>query len=128
MNEVPSGLSPDAELRYHIVAHLLNTRLIYADAVPFAAEELVKYVKTGFVPDVKLAPGPTAQALDRHGLRAGVGTGVWTFGDPPVPQHDFSMAEAAIRAQQNADAARMYGAVIGRGQAHTIRQEDQSRG
>lgn len=47
---------------------------------------------------------------DSDRVRFGVGSGTWTFGDPPVSQHGFSRA----------------GQPLG-GQTHTIRQEDQSR-
>ena len=46
-NEVPVGLSPDAELRYRMVAHVLNTRMVTPDAVAYCAEELIRYVKVG---------------------------------------------------------------------------------
>jgi hypothetical protein len=46
-NEVPAGLSPDAELRYRMVAHVLNTRHVYPDAVEAVVEDLIRYVKRG---------------------------------------------------------------------------------
>lgn len=105
-NEVPAGLSPDAELRYRMVAHVLNTRHVYPDAVEAVVEDLIRYIRQG----ARHSP------VTRNPLTAAV----------PMPH--FSLAEATIRAQQNADAARMVGAVLGGGQTQQLRQEDQSRG
>ena len=93
------GLCGDAALRYALVQMVVASPMCAPSAYLTTVEALFAFVKTAPV----LPPNAVS-----------------------MPQ--FSVSEAALRADQNAAAARMCGAVIGAGQTHTIRQEDQSRG
>ena len=102
------GLYDDAALRYVLIQIVAASPSCAPNAYMTTVDRLMAYIRTGSIPDI---PPITAEALQRYRSRAGVGAGVWTFDDPPVPQHGSPRA----------------GQPLG-GQTHTLRQEDQSRG
>lgn len=110
-NKIPPpgdlGLHGDAALRYVLIQIVAASPSCMPNAYMTTVDRLMAYIRTGAITDT---PPITAEALERYRSRSGVGTGTWTFGDPPVPQHGFPRA----------------GQPLG-GQTHTIRQEDQSR-